>query len=186
MQNYADVLFNNKSVLEYLTKIYVRLFSAAVIRAKTTFGSDEFQKDAANFLIARFFLLYVLEKQDNDTVDDFAYLTIQNHSSIMSLKSFEEVNNIQYDSLSHFLETFGAAFFNGEPVYLVDFENKWVQSYGDSTGLAVEYAPFLIHFLLATFHGASFNGTLRLSRQRQELDKLGLGRLYNAIVGALK
>ena len=186
IQNMSDKLFSDKNVLEYLTKIYVHLFSLVMQKTKTTYGGSDFQNDAASFLIARFFLLYVLQKADNDTVDDYAYLAVKNRSSLESLKSFEDINQINYDSLSKFLKTFGEAFYNGEQVYLVDFENRWVQCFGDSTGLAIEYVPYLIHFLFAVMHGANLGGSLRLARQYDTLNKLGLPRLYNAVVNVLK
>lgn len=185
VENYADKLFSDKNVLEYMTKIYTYMFALACQKAKTTFG-DDFKTDAAHFLIAKFFLLYVLEKTSSDIVDDYAYLAIKNRSSLEAMKSFEDISEIDYSSLSSFLRSFGEAFYNGEPIYLSDFENRWVQLFGDSTGLAIEYAPFLLHFLFAVVHGASLGGSLRLARQYNELNKLGLPRLYTAVVNVLK
>jgi len=164
VENMADRLFDDKNVLEYFTKIYCFMFEQAMKKTKTGFG-EEFKQDAASFLIARFFLLYVLKKVDSDSVDDFAYLAVKNRSSLEALKSFEDISKIDYDSLSGFLKTFGEAFYNGEGVSLVEFETRWVQLFGDATGLAIEYAPFLLHFLFAVMHGANLGGTLRLSRQ---------------------
>lgn len=186
VENQGDRLFENKNVLEYLTKIYVYMFALAMQKTKTTFGGSDFQNDAANFLIARFFLLYVLKKADNSTVDDYAYLAVKNRSSLESLKSFEDISRINYDTLSGFLKSFGEAFYNGETVHLADFETKWVQLFGDSMGLAIEYVPFLLHFLFAVMHGANLGGSLRLMRQQDVLNKLGLPRLYTAVVNVLK
>jgi len=86
----GDRLFDDKNVLEYFTKIYCFLFEQAMKKTKTGFG-EEFKQDAASFLIARFFLLYVLKKIDNESVDDFAYLAVKNRSSLEALKSFEEM-----------------------------------------------------------------------------------------------
>lgn len=185
IENYADKLFSDKNVLEYLVKIYTHMFALAIQKAKTTFG-DDFKTDAAHFLIAKFFLLYVLAKTNTDVIDDYAYMAVKNRSSLESMRSFEDISEIDFTSLSEFLKTFGEAFYNGEQIYLSDFENRWVQLFGDSTGLAIEYAPFLIHFLFAVVHGASLGGTLRLTRQYNELNKLGLPRLYTAVVNVLK
>jgi hypothetical protein len=186
VQHMSDKLFSDKTVLEYLTKIYVHMFSLAMQKTKTTYGGSDFQNDAAHFLIAKFFLLYALQKPDSSTVDDYAYLAIKNRSSLEALKSFEEINQINYDTLSGFLKTFGEAFYNGQAVRLSDFENRWVQCFGDSTGFAVEYVPYLLHFLFAAMHGANLGGSLRLTRQYDTLNKLGLPRLYNAVVNVLK
>jgi len=186
VENRAEKLFDDKAVLEYLIKIYVYMFSLVMQKTKTTFGGSDFQNDAASFLIAKFFLLYVLQKANTPIIDDYAYMAVKNRSSLEALKSYEDISQIDYDTLSGFLKTFGEAFYNGEPVYLADFDNKWVLSFGDSTGLAIEYVPFLLHFLFAVMHGANLGGTLRLARSQDILNKLGLPRLYNAVVNALK
>lgn len=184
VQNMADKVFENKNVLEHLIKIYTTMFAQAVQKAKTSFGSEDFQNDAAYFLIARFLLLNILEKSDSEFVDDLAYLAVQHRSSLESLKSFEEISMISYDTLSEFLKTFGAAFYNGEPISLIDFENKWVSLYGDGTGLAIEFIPYLLHFLFAALHGAMLGGSNRIYRQ-DNIKKL-IPRLYMAIVNILK
>ena len=186
IENRGDQLFNDKNVLEYMLKIYTFMFSLAMQKTKTTYGGSDFQNDSANFIIAKFFLLYVLQKPESDIIDDYAYLTVQNKSSIASLKSFEDISNIDYSTLSGFLKTFGEAFYNGEGVNLADFETKWVVLFGDATGLAIEYAPYLLHFLFGVLHGATFGGALRLTKQQDNLKKIGLPKLYNAVVNVLK
>lgn len=185
IQGMGDKVFNDKTVREYLTKIYTNLFAQTVIKTKMTFGGQPFQNDAAYFLIARFFLLYVLDSADSDMVDDFAYLVVQNHSSLEALKSFEETSMIDYTSLSKFLKTFGEAFFN-EKINLVEFETNWVKSYGEGMVFAIEYAPYLLHYLFAAFHSAMLGGTVRLYNRRDELIKMGLSKLYAAVISALR
>lgn len=186
VQQMADKVFSDKNVLEYLIKIYTYMFSLALQKTKTTYSGSDFQADAASFVIARFLLLNVLEKNDSDIVDDYAYLAVKNRSSIASLKSFEEMSGINYESLSEFLRTFGESFFNGESINLASFEAKWLSLFGDGTGLAIEFAPYLLHFLFATFHNATLGGTCRLARRADELKKLGLAKLYASVVNALR
>lgn len=179
--------FDDKNVLEYLTKIYTNLFAQTLIKTKMTFGSQDFQSDAANFIIAKFFLLYVLMKQPTEFVDDLAYLTATKRSSLEALKSFEEASMIDYSSLTGFLATFGDAFFN-DKVNLIEFENNWLKMYGEGMVFAIEYVPYLLHFLFASLHGATLGGLNRLSvgNRRNELLKLGLPKLYNALVSVIR
>lgn len=186
IQNAAEKVFDDKHVLEYLVRIYAYLFSKAMQKTKTTYNGSEFQADAAYFVISRFFLLNILEKTDSDLVDDYAYMAIQNKSSLSSLKSFEEINMINYSSLTAFLKSFGEAFYNNEPVDLASFERSWLVLYGEATGLAIEYVPYLLHFLFATLHSATLGGICRMTKQSEELKKIGLPRLYLAVVNALK
>lgn len=184
VQKMADKVFENKQVLEYLTKIYTNLFAQTMVKTKTKFGS-EFQTDAAYFMIARFFLLYVLGKNDTSMTDDFAYTAITHRSSLEALKSFETNSMINYDSLTGFLKSFGETFFN-EGIALAEFENNWVRMYGEGMVFAIEYVPYLLHYLFASLHGATLGGSTRLFSRAEDLKKLGLPRLYNAVISVIK
>lgn len=185
VQGMANKVFEDKSVIEYLTKIYTSMFAQTVIKTKVTFGGQDFQNDAASFIIARFFLLYVLKKVDNETTNDFAYLAIKNRTSIDALISYEQTAMIDYSSLSNFLKTFGEAFFN-DPIKLIEFENNWLKMYGEGMVFAIEYVPYFLHFLFSAFHGAMLGGSIRLYNRIDELKKLGLPKLYNAVINALR
>jgi len=184
VDNKASNVFDNKTVLEYLTNIYTTLFSGAVIKTMIDYGG-EFNTDAARFIIAQFFLRYVLKKTPSPTIDEFAYKSIRNRTSLMALKSYEESNNINYEKLSTFLESFGDAFFN-EKIDISRFEVSWATMYGSGLIFAVEYAPYLIHFLLAAIHGATLGGSSRLYLRIQDLTKDGVQKLYNAIISEIR
>jgi len=185
VQNMADKVFNDKTILEYLCKIYSSLFAQALIKTKTTFGGQDFQNDAAYFIIAKFFLLYVMGKTNSDVVDDYAYLAIKNRSSLVALKSYEETSQIDYTSLSGFLNSFGQAFYN-DNIKLMEFSNNWFKMYGEGTIYAVEYVPYLLHFLFAALHSASLGASSRLSFRLPDLQKMGLPKLYNAVIAAIR
>jgi len=187
VQMKGDAMFDTKSVVEPLEKIYVYLFTKCASMTKLPLASNDFNKDASDFLAARFFLLNVLGKVDSATIDDYAYLAVENRSSITALKNFEEMKNIRYDTLSNFLDSFGRAFFYDEPIFLSEFAINWMRLYGQQTQLAIEYAPYLLHFLFAAYHGAPLGGACSgLTRGRSDLLKRGLAKLYSAVVVALK
>lgn len=177
-------IFSDTVVLENLTRIYTSLFSNAVVKTMITYGSD-FQTDAARFLIAKFFLQYVLNKQQTDSIDDYALKAIKFRSSLVSLKNYEESNEIDYTSLSGFLKTLGRIFFN-EEILLSNFTKSWLTMYGEATCLSVEYVPYLMHFLFAAYHGAYLGGGVRLQNRLPDLQKDGLIKLYNAIINDLR
>lgn len=185
-ENKADKVFSNRKVLEYLTKIYTSLFANAVIKTPGAFPfADEFNNDAARFLIAKFFLRYVLKKPDSSTIDDFAVKAIKHRTHLSALKNFEEVSDIDYSSLSKFLERLGEVFFN-EPIDISKFEVAWLSMYGEGMIFAIEYAPYLLHYLFATLHGASLGGMTRLFNRLPDLQKDGLPKLYNAVISELR
>lgn len=183
-ENKAEKVFANKDVLEYLTKIYTRLFSNIIVKSAFPYG-DDFNEDAALFLISQFFLRYVLKKQPSTTIDDYAYKTIKHRTSLSSIKMFEESSNIDYTKLSNFLASLGLAFFN-EKIDMIKFELNWASSYGEGLMFAIEYVPYLIHFLFATLHGALLGGSNRLINRQADLLKDGLPKVYNAIIAELR
>ena len=179
-----DVIFRNKNVLENLTRIYTSLFLGAIIKTRSNIDGDVL-KDAVRFIIAKFFLKYVLKMQESDTLDSYAYLSITNKTSMVVLKNQEEISNIDYDSLSGFLKSLGETFFR-DPITLVQFITNWVKMYGEGMLLTIEYAPYLLHFLFAPLHGAALGGTCRLGMRLTQLQDDGLNKLYTAMINALR
>jgi hypothetical protein len=184
LEHKDEKVFSNPVVLNNLTNIYTSLFANAVVKTVVTFGS-EFNTDAARFLIAKFFLIYVLKKADSETVKEIAYNSIKNRTTMTGLESFEENYPMDYSSLSGFLKTLGEAFFS-KPIELARFEISWVTMYGEGLLLAVEYVPYLLHFLFATFHGANLGGSTKLYNRLPDLQKDGLIKLYNAVITELR
>lgn len=176
--------FANKVVLENLTNIYTTLFSNAMIKTAQTYG-DEFNIDAARFIIAKFFLRYIMTRPETSSIEDFAYRSIKYRSSSNALKSFEENSDIDYSTLTKFLETFGDTFFN-QKVSIAKFQMSWAKMYGEGMLLAIEYVPYLIHFLIASIQGAMLGGASRLGMRFNDLRNDGLIKFYNALVSELR
>lgn len=188
VQGKQSKIFNDKVVVENLARIYTNLFAQCVVKCRLPFGNggtDDFGTDTAYFIIARFFLKYILQYTSEDLIDNYALLCIKNKSSRVGLKSYEETANINYDSLSGFLKSFGETFFQ-DPISLAEFEIAWTKSYGDCTALAIEYVPYFIYDLFATYDGALLGGTLRMGRFKENLKKLGLGKLRIAIINNIR
>lgn len=188
IQGKQKKVFSDKVVVENLARIYTRLFAMCVTKCRLPFGNggtDDFSKDAAYFIIAKFFIKYILRELSDDLADSYAMLCIENKSSRVALQSYEETANIDYDSLSGFLRSLGEAFFQ-DPINVAEFEVAWTKSFGECTALAVEYVPFFIYDLFAAYKGALLGGTLRLSRLKPQLMKMGLSKLYMAIISDIK
>jgi len=182
----AEKVFSDPKILESLTKIYTSLFSSAVLGASgNNYGGEDFKTDAARFIIANFFLRYVLKKAPSEGIDSYAYKATKYRTSFKGVKDYEENAFINYESLSGFLSSFGEVFFN-EPISLIDFENKWLTNYGEGLLFAIEYVPYLLHFLFAALHHAPLGGVVRLGNRVNELTKEGLVQLYNSVVAAVK
>jgi len=185
----SDKLFANSVILENLTRIYTSLFSNTVIRTETIYG-DEFNTDAARFFIAKFFLRYVLKKPQTETLDTYAYQSVrQRGTALASLKVFEQDSEIDYNSLTSFLTTLGNTFFS-KPIDFLNFQIKWASLYGQGLNLAIEYVPYLLHYLIALGHGsgASLGGATRLAKSSifSDIRNDGLIKLLNTMTSILR
>jgi hypothetical protein len=179
-----DQVFTNKVVLENLTRIYVYLFMKAATDVKSVIY-DSIMQDTAKFVIAKFFLTYCLGKQPTDTLNGYAYLSTSKKVSMNVIVGQEETLGIDYNTLSGFLSSFGREFFRDE-ISLAQFVNAWVKAYGDGMILAIEYVPYLLHFLFAPIHSASLGGSCRLGLKKTILQDAGLNRLYTAMINLLR
>lgn len=185
-QGMVNKVFNNKSVVENLTRIYANMMAQVIVRTKVSFGTEDFQIDCAYFIIAKFFLKYVLKKTEEDAVSSYAMTCIKNRSSQAALEAFEEASEIDYSTLSGFLKTFGNAFFH-EPIFVIEFDDQWMKMFGECTTFAIEYAPYLLHFLFAAQHNATLGGTIvKLYKRIGDYRKLGLPKLYASVISEIK
>lgn len=179
----ADDILSNLAIQENLTRIYTKLFYDALIKVPGNLPLLDFQQEAGKFIIAKFFLCYVLGKDENDmSVNNIARIASNSNSSVNSLASYEDNLGISYDKLSSFLSSFGIVFFNGHATNLSDFERAWITMYGEGMALSIEYVPYLLHFLFATIHASRLGGSSRLDKRYPDLQKAGLIKLYNAIM----
>jgi hypothetical protein len=182
----ADQILGNATVLEYLTRIYAKMFYDALIRVPGNIPLVDFEQDTCRFVIAKFFLTYILQKNgQDDTVNEYARLASRSLINTKTLVQYEDNLGINYESLSGFLSTIGIAFFNGAPTGLSDFEKAWLSMYGEGLAFAIEYVPYLIHFLFAAIHNSRLGGSSKLDRRFAALQKEGLAKLYNAMIVAI-
>lgn len=187
IENKADDVLSNAAVMENLGKIYVKLFYDALIGVDGNVPLMDFQQDAGKFIIAKFFYTHILGKDPNDqSTNAYARLAAGCGSSIGALVSYSDNLGINYEKLSTFLSSFGMTFFNGRPTTMLDFESKWLKMYGEGLAMAVEYVPYLLHFLFAAYHASRLGGSSRLDRRLPDLQKLGLAKLYNAVITTIQ
>lgn len=181
----SQKVLGDKKILESLTKIYTFMFNKAVIRSSRAIFSNDFMKTASEFLVANFFLKYVVEAPVSETISDYAYSATDGRASLASLKDFEKNASIDYTSLSGFLKTFGETIFF-EEIQLNKFETSWGTIHGEGLILGIEYLPYLIHHLIGVVHGASLGGVTRLMVHKPELSKKGLDVFYRTITSILR
>lgn len=183
--NNVDRILSNKRILDSLTNIYTFMFSKAIIKASKAIFSTDFMKTASDFIIANFFLKYVVELTSKDAIKEYAFAATDGKTSMASLQNFEENSGVSYNSLTEFLKTYGETFFN-EPLLITKFQYAWNTIFGESLIFAVEFLPYLIHYLLAAVHGANLGGSTRLVMHKPDLIKKGLDTFYRTLLSELR
>lgn len=182
----AGEILSKRKIVEPLVRIYTFMFNKAVIKsARAIYGSADFMNSAAEFLIANFFLRYILGMTPSDTLDDYALSAVSGNASLVSLKDFEMNAGIDYTSLTGFLSTFGTAIYS-EEIGILKFQTGWLTTFGEGLLYAIEYLPFLIHYLIACVRGASLGGNTRLAILKPPLVKKGLDVFYRTLVSELR
>lgn len=182
LQQGAERIFGNTAVMNYLTKIYSFLFYKILSNVAQNDPGQDFEKDLIRFCIGKFFLMYVLKHEESDTVNSIAYNCVKNRSSLSSILSYLENVDIDYSTFSGFLSSVAQEFYHTN-VNLNEFANKWLLMYGDATGLAIEYAPYLLYFLIAAKKNARLGGLCAFgsARMTKDLNNEGLDKLYIAV-----
>lgn len=181
----ADDILATPTIMENLTRIYTKLFFDAITKTPGSLVLRDFQQEMGRFIIAKFFLIHDLQQTNNDLINSYAYKISNSNSSIQALIEYESNLQITYDSLSGFLSSFGSAFFLGVPTNLPDFEKAWIAMYGEGMPFAIEYIPYLLHFLFAAVHNSRLGGSSKLIRRYPDLQKEGLAKLYSGVIVAV-
>lgn len=177
-----DQLFNNSIFIERLTSAYVYMFYNVICKCLGASQTSAIDSTTTNlkYTIAKFFLIYCLEKQNGDAVNAIAYSVVKNSSSTFNAtQMFEENCNIDYSSLSNFLKTMAYSFFSNN-LSIHEFGRTWMAQFGDATLAAAEYPMYLLYFLYATYYQARLgtNNVRLVTRHGKEQ----IGRDINKIM----
>ena len=186
----VEKLFGTTAVMTNLARLYTTLFYRVLINVAENDPGQEFEKDLIRFCIAKFFLLYCLGKDNNNTIDAIAFASTKNVKSETeqtSIRTYLENIFIDFSSLSGFLNTLGMEFYKTN-INLSSFVVKWAMLYGEGTNLSIEYAPFLLYYLVAAKKNARLGGMSSLGTARliKELQSNGLDKLYTAVAQVVK
>lgn len=136
-ENEARIL-NNQNITTYATEIYMRLMFRII---DSIYAIDSASSQAMNtrFLINKFFLINVLEKENNSTTDELAFRPLKNMDHLTRIKT--ALGN-ETPEMYNSLEDFFKALPNFIPVLktldLSSVLRKYVLLYGEKSLLMLE------------------------------------------------
>jgi hypothetical protein len=146
---------NNMSILKGGSIVYSKLMGK-VLDKLFAINIDPFRLDMISFFLAKFFLINMCGKTNNETTDNIAYHACFNKSSLKLIKEEEaRFDNSAYDDLFNFFDNLkdlkGMQDLNAR-----SFIENWARMYGESTLLAMDYLPSFFSMIF----GSVVNGNL--------------------------
>ena len=138
-------------------QIYSKLFNK-ILDKQFGINFNPLVSDQVNFTLAKFFLLYVLEKQDNDITNNIAYNCIFNESSKNSILSANnDFDPVWYQSFDGFIGGLAETFDMLSKVDIRSILSNFMIMYGESAIYSLEYYPTLLESI---FHAIIFGSRI--------------------------
>ena len=175
-------IVNNVPVLTTLTKIYTRMVMKVLDRNYSV-NLDKVKSDQISYLVAKFFLINVVGKTDNDTVKSIAAnCCTKGVATQQQILSTEDNFSIRFENISVFYDTdLPSAFSILNEMTLRGVLESYCKMYGDFNFLSLEYFYNFVAFVMTSFTSSNFgNDALLQSVAGNELDSAF--RLVNNIV----
>lgn len=143
----------NTKIMMLSTQIYVKLFNKVLDKMFGVNLSADVS-DQINYLIGKFFLINIIERPENDTLDNIAFSACfndPNKQRILALN--DEFDRTNFNSLEEFITGLSDQFNILTNLNLRSFLNNFMTMFGETSAFAIECYPNLLEniFLGAVF-----------------------------------
>ena len=146
----------NSEITKNATIAYTKLFSK-VLDKMYGITLNKQRVDCINYVIAKFFLHYQLEKAESDVTNNTAYLTCFNDTTKVTVSNADaEFPDEAYSNIDMFVQAL-ATMDGLSKLTMRSFLEQWMVMYGDSTVLALEYFPFFCSMIFSSMIAAHVN-----------------------------
>ncbi|AMS01365.1 virion protein [Bacillus phage AR9] len=146
---------NNMTILKNGAIVYSKLVGK-VMDKLFAINIDDYKLDLINFFLAKFFLINLCGKTNNDTVDNIAYHACFNKSSLKLIKEEEmRFDNNAYEDIFKLFDNL-RDIKGMKDLNVRSFVENWARMYGETTLLGLDYLPSF----LSTIFGAVVNGNI--------------------------
>lgn len=150
-------LFMNTSIMKTSAMIYVKMFNK-VLDKMFGINLNTIKSDKINYLIAKFFLIYIFGKEENDVTNNIALGCVFNKTDPNVIQSIEaDSSSLEcYNSLEMLIillsKQEGLSKLN-----IRSFLENWFLMFGESTAFAMEYLPSLYEAVFSAMLSARIN-----------------------------
>jgi len=115
--------------------------------------------DTVSFMTAKFFLIYLMERANDNSTNDIAYQCTSGQTSKNFLINQDEDldQSIYMNGITDFIQK-GLATISGlKKLSSRHFLAQWLSMYGNSTLLSLEYLPYFYHMVFSSMVGGRLN-----------------------------
>ena len=164
----------NIGIVKHSSFIYSKLLGK-IMDKLFAINIDKMKSDTVYYLLAKFFLVNMCGRMDNDTTDSIAYFSCFNGTKLEYIKQ-EEIalgENIYTDIFSFFdaLSSLKGMF----DLNARTFVENWARLYGESTILALDYLPYF----LATIFSVATSGNIAKDYIIESIVGKNINSVYN-------
>ena len=146
----------NSIVAKAGSMIYAKLFNK-VLDKIYAINLNTLRSDSVNYVTAKFFLLYVLERPNTDMVSNIAYQACFNGTTRETIYDVDKVfSSDAYQSFDKFIQNL-ATLDGLAGLKMRTFTENWMKMYNYSTVLGLEYFPYFLHMIFSAMVNAHIN-----------------------------
>lgn len=151
-----EVYTNNLDFIKDASFIYSRI-TTKILDKTFALDLDTFNSDLLSFIFAKFFIVNMCERQDNDLNDNIAYKCCFNKSSLDLIKQEEEsLDPNKYNSFFELIEAI-KEIKAIKTINVRSFVENFTRMYGEGSLLALDYLPSFVQCVTGAAIGGGLN-----------------------------
>jgi len=156
LQFNQNKVINNVALLKNLSFVYSRMFSRCLDRLYSL-NLDPVQADRVSYLTSKFFLMYVVGKPLNSTVEGIALGNVLNDTPVSSIERMNDEFEFNFDKIDEFVEDLSKAIPSLSNANIRPLTETWTRMYGDTTILGIESFQYFLVSIFSVATGVSVN-----------------------------
>lgn len=153
---YFPSIQRDSGIINYGSEIYSKLFTN-ILNKKFAINLDENKHSQVIFLASKFFLLNLLGKEPSEEVDNYALKNCRVNSPYVINAVNKSITIKEYNGLETFIEALSKNIKGLEKLTVRGYLDNFVNAYGPSTLLSLEFLPFFFNTVFSVIIGAFVN-----------------------------
>lgn len=156
LENNWEKYKNNDGLMIHSAIAYSRLMSKIMDKLYSA-NLDLIYSDFLSFVFAKFFLLHMVGREDNDATDAMAYRAVFNKTSLSTIKSREVALDVDslYLNIITLFNTLSSI--PGQKIRFRTFLEHYIKMYGESTALSLDYLPAFYQTIFSAAVSSTIN-----------------------------